>query len=89
MAQQADTVGPHAADVMEQAVDDEMIVFNPATETYFTLNRTAREVWELADGTRSVSDIAAELARRYDLDADLLTADVAEIVASFHDAGLI
>ena len=45
-------IGPHRSDVMEQAVDDDLIVFDPSSESYYTLNRTAREVWELADGYR-------------------------------------
>ena len=51
---EAEVVGPRVASVMEQAVDDELILFNPGTETYFTLNRSAREVWELADGSHTL-----------------------------------
>ncbi len=82
-------VGPRAPGVLEQAVDDDLIVFNPANEGYFTLNRSAREVWELADGTDTASGIAATLAQRYGVDAGELHADVAEIIASFREAGLV
>lgn len=82
-------VGPPLEGVIEQVVDDEMIVFNPGAETYFTLNRSAREVWELADGTKSVVEIAIELARRYEVETESLSDDVAKIVASFAEASLI
>ena len=82
-------VGPHADGVMEQAVDDELILFNPGTETYFTLNRSAREVWDLADGTRSLPEIAAELGERYGMNATDLEADVSGIIDSFREAGLL
>ena len=83
------TVGPHAVGVLEQAVDDDLIVFNPETDTYFTLNRSAREVWELADGTRSASEIAAALAERYGVDLHQVEADISEIISGFSETGLI
>lgn len=89
MGNNGDLVGPHAEGVMEQPVDDEMILFNPATEAYFTLNRSAREVWELADGTLSVEEITGELAKRYGMDQHELSEDVVAIIASFRDASLI
>lgn len=82
-------VGPHSEGVLEQLVDDEMIVFSPDAETYFTLNRSAREVWELADGTKSIGEITIELARRYEVEPDSLLQDVTNIVASFADGSLI
>lgn len=82
-------VGPHVPGVLEQAVDEDLIVYNPATENYFTLNRTARGVWELADGTRTGAAIAAVLADEYGVDAADVVDDVNEIIASFAEAGLI
>lgn len=82
-------VGPHAAGVLEQAVDDDLIVFSPANDTYFTLNRSAREVWELADGTRSASEIAATLADRYEVDVEQIRDEIFGIISGFRDTGLI
>ena len=74
---------------MEQVVDDELILYNPDTESYFTLNRSAREVWELADGTMHAREIALTLAERYGIASVALEGDVADIVASFREADLI
>ena len=82
-------VGPHSAGVLEQAVVDDLIVFNPASDTYFTLNRSAREVWELADGTRTAPEIAATLAARYEVDLNQIREDIAEIISGFKETGLI
>ena len=89
MSGKDEMVGPHSAGVLEQAVDEDLIVFNPASDTYFTLNRSAREVWELADGTRSASEIAAELANSYEVDLDRIREDIAEIITGFKETGLI
>ena len=82
-------IGPHRSDVMEQAVDDDLIVFDPSSESYYTLNRTAREVWELADGTRTATGIAKKLADRYQTDTAQVAPDVAAIIANLANAGLI
>ncbi|MCP3975303.1 MAG: HPr-rel-A system PqqD family peptide chaperone [bacterium] len=82
-------IGPHAAGVMEQAVDDDLIVFDPDSESYYTLNRTAREVWELADGTRTATIIAETLAARYEAEPAQVAPDVAAIIANLAEAGLI
>ena len=82
-------VGPHAPGVMEEAVDDDLIVFNPATESYFTLNRTAREVWELADGTRTEAAIVGVIADRYEVGIADVAQDVGEIISSFRTTSLI
>lgn len=89
MSDKDDLVGPHSAGVLEQAVDDDLMVFNPASETYFTLNRSAREVWELADGTRSAAEITATLAERYEVDIDQIRDDIGEIISGFRETGLI
>ena len=89
MSDSNEMVGPHAAGVLEQVVDDDLIVFNPASDTYFTLNRTAREAWELADGTRSASEIAAALADRYGVDLDQIRDDIVEIISGFKETGLL
>jgi hypothetical protein len=89
MSENDEMVGPPAEGVLEQAVDDDLIVFNPASDTYFTLNRTAREVWELADGTRSASEIAATLADRYGVGLDQIRDDIVEIISGFRETGLV
>lgn len=74
---------------MEQAVDDDLIVFDPNSESYYTLNRTAREVWELADGTRTAAVIAETLAARYEAETAQVAPDVAAIIANLANAGLL
>ena len=89
MSESGELIGPHADGIMEQVVDDELILYNPATESYFTLNRSAREVWELADGTMHAHEIALTLAERYGIASAALEADVAGIIESFREANLL
>ena len=89
MESDTEIVGPHSVGVLEQAVDDDLIVFNPITESYFTLNRTAREVWDLANGTRTAGDILETIAERYGVAVDDVRADISEIIDNFRKAGLL
>ncbi len=82
-------IGPHTAGVLQQSVDDELILFDSHTDSYFTLNRTAREVWELSDGTRTAGDIASIVAARYDMEPGDLLGGVPDIIQEFRHAKLI
>ena len=55
---------------------DELVLFVPPNETSITLNHSARAVWELCDGQRTVSDIAQALRQRYEVANGDLEADV-------------
>lgn len=50
------------------------------------LSDTAAEILELCDGRRSIADIAAILAERYDCD---VTADVAEYLSQLAESDVI
>ena len=89
MSESGEVIGPHADGIMEQVVDDELILYNPVTESYFTLNRSAREVWELADGTMHAHEIALTLAERYGIASVVLEADVVGIIENFREADLL
>lgn len=47
------------------AMDDEAVVYDHARDTVHYLNRTARLVWDLCDGTRTHSVIDRELQNRF------------------------
>ena len=53
--------------LLSEPLDDELIVYDQGRDRGHCLNRTAAMVWRLADGERSIADIAAIL--RSDLDA--------------------
>jgi len=89
MTDPLELIGPTAPDVMVQAVEDDLIVFDPQRDEYYTLNRTAREVWELADGTRTAETITRVLAERYEIDPAVIVPDVSAIIAHLTAAKLI
>ncbi len=76
-------------DVSAYPLDDEIVIYTPADGQAFVLNATAARIWELCDGTRTDLDMAREIAEAYDQDEAQVLADVRELIAGLHAAGLV
>ena len=63
------------------ASDGESLLYSAARDEASALNRTATEIWELCDGTKSIGAIARVLGQRYGVDQAYLLADVTTAVA--------
>lgn len=85
----SDTVGPHTEQLLEERVDDEIVVYNRATDSYYTLNTTARAVWDLATGDHTLDEIVSMLADEFATEPETIRQDVSNIVTEFTDAGLL
>ena len=69
--------------------EGESLVYHAERDEASALNRTATEVWELCDGSLTVSAIAGALGSRYGVDAALLFDDVVEALFALRARGLI
>lgn len=67
-------------DVLAQTAGDTVILLTPDTGEYYTLNEVGGRIWELADGTRSVSEIARVLAEEYEAPVEEIRADALEML---------
>ena len=67
-------------DVLSKEAGDTVVLLTPDSGEYFTLNEVGGRIWELADGTRSVSEIAAVLAQEYEAPADEIETDTLEVL---------
>jgi hypothetical protein len=70
-------------------VDENVLVHDPGADMIHVLNAPAATVLELADGSRSVADIAAELAGAHAAGSERALADVTAILAEFERLGLV
>lgn len=75
--------------VMAQEVLEEMVLYDAETEIGYSLNGSARSIWDLCDGTRSVEGICRELAEPLDVSPDLLHEDVSRLVDELLKLGLL
>ena len=62
--------------IIAQQVLEEMVLYDAEREEGYSLNESARLIWDLCDGKRSIVDICNELASPLSIDADLLHEDV-------------
>ena len=69
-------------DVVVRIIAGELVIVPIAAgigdmdDELYTLNDTARAIWERLDGTRDLASVAAELAGEYSADASLVERDV-------------
>lgn len=75
--------------VEAHGVMEEMVLYDPARDMAFSLNLSARAVWELCDGERSVAAIAQALSATLETPPPRLAADVEATVQRFLDLGLL
>lgn len=70
----------HHLRTASRVFDGEAVVISPAENTVRMLNPIGSRIWELADGTRTVEEIAIALTQEYDVDLPHARHSVSEFV---------
>ena len=76
-------------DVVWRHGEDGVVVLNPNDGQYFSLDDIGGRIWDLADGSRSVSEIADLLAAEYDAPASEIGSDALELLGELGKEGLV
>lgn len=82
-------VGPAATGVTEIEIDGCISVYSPTTSEVLMLNRSASDIWMLADGTMTIDALAEALADRYGVGVAAIFDEVSLTVATLHDARVL
>jgi hypothetical protein len=77
------------SDVLAQAAGETVILLTPDSGEYFTLNEVGGRIWELADGSRSVSEIAGVLGDEYEAPLADIQADALELLGELAEERLV
>jgi hypothetical protein len=77
---------PH---VVARRLRDAGVLVNLKTNDIFELNDSAMRVWELVDGTATVSAIAATLVDEFDVAADTAEKEAAAILETLTVQGVV
>ena len=81
---------PHRRDdILAQVAGDTVVLLTPDSGEYFTLNEVGGRIWELADGTRSVEEIAAALIEEFEASLDEVRADALDLLEQLAEEGLV
>jgi hypothetical protein len=68
---------------------DEMVVYVPDRSQALSLNESARAIWELCDGSRTLDDLCAELGHATGLAPSGLRDEVAHAVERLCELGAL
>lgn len=78
---------PHT--VMMQSVDDETLLFDSATELFFSLNETGAMMWEVMNDHNDLANVHAELVEAFDVDPTIIENDLNVFAVLLAKQGLV
>jgi len=68
--------------VLAEQVDGETVLLDLDSGMYFALNDVGARIWELCDGSRTVTDIVATISEEYEAPEEIINADVNELLGT-------
>lgn len=81
---------PRRADeILEQQAGGSHVLLNPESGEYFTLNEVGVRIWALADGSRTVEEIAATIVAEYDAPDEAIRTDVLALLGELEQERLV
>lgn len=75
-------------DLLLQKVADEMVLLEPESGEYFTLNSVGADMLELMQEGKSAAEIAEQIASEYEVEVQLVTNDLNELMQQLQNANL-
>ena len=74
---------------VETKADGEVILMHLDEGSFFSLGSTGKRIWELLDGSQSVSKLCQKLAAEFDVSQDQCLADTIELLGQLKEQNLI
>lgn len=74
---------------VETEVDEELVLMRIADGDFFSLEGTARAVWQAIDGARDRDGIVRHLAQEFDAPAQAIAGDTHAFIDELVAAGLV
>jgi hypothetical protein len=84
-----DSLLRQAPNVVSRQIDDEAVLVHPLQGKVRVLNAVGARVWELADGQRTVAEIAQTITAEYDVELPRAQADVLAFCDDLAQAGVL
>jgi hypothetical protein len=78
-----------AAAVREYPLGDEVLLFAEGRQVVHALNASAWAVWDLCDGSRTIRDMAGDIAQLVGRDAAVLEPEIVRTVEELGRLGLV
>lgn len=78
-----------SSDVIAQAIDAEVVLLDPESETYFGLDAIGTRIWQLLSEQRSFEELVAELVTQYDAREEQIREEAAVFLEQLCAEGLV
>ena len=75
--------------ISDYGLEDEVLLYSSRSERVFSLNSSAKAIWELCDGGHTIIEIGQELGHRFDCSGDELLDDIIDALRKFREHGLL
>lgn len=72
-----------------QPGDPSLVLLNPHSGEYYTLDDVGARVWQLCDGKRTVAQIAEVVAQEYEAPPEVIERDVMALLKELIDEALV
>jgi hypothetical protein len=79
----------HTGTHLEKDLSGEYLFYDPSGDLVHVLNGTAREIYLLCDGTRTLGAIASSLLTRFEVDEETSRRDCTATIAELAEKGLL
>ena len=66
--------------VLTQPSAETLILLNPESGQYYTLDEVGARIWDLCDGSRQVTDLVSTIHAEFDAPVAAIQADVMELL---------
>lgn len=66
--------------IISQRISEKLVLLDPKTGAYYSLDGVGARVWELCDGSRTISETVASICAEYDADPKAIEADVLNLL---------
>jgi len=76
-------------DVLCRELEGEMVLLDPRSAEYFSLNQTGSRAWELLQGGKTVGDTCAALAEQFGVPPERVMDDLVPFLEDLLAAGLV
>lgn len=76
-------------EILLQAAAETMVLFNLDNGQYYAIDELGGVLWELCDGTHSVSELVAMICEQYNTTAETAESDVLEFLGELTNEKLL
>lgn len=76
-------------DVLFTSMGEDAVLLHVNRGDYYSLNKVGARLWVLADGTKSVADLAVLITEEFDISRDVAEKDILEMAEQLEREGLV